>query len=548
MAKLRDDLAQAKQDADNLRTSEIVNASLAKASTEDGSKSIAEQVAENVEAVRAELDLRHQERVKEADETLEKRTNNMKVQLSKKLTEGKAQIRQNLVTEHEETVRKLKFEHHQELETLAKRHKDELDELRRNGDSRFARLQEAWEKDHQSLSNNDGASDAKAGTENPQSLWKPSESETRAFLQSNEVARNIIRKNIITQVTKAKDELTAQLKEEHEKAMTESQNKASTAKEHAVMMEGKKTALQINMANNKARISQFKIGLVEKAAQDTPQKPVEEVWSVVKDAKPPPVTVSQPQQGLAKTQQSPAGAASGQPTTSGQPAQQRAATAAFGQANPFTQNATNSQKNPASSIFGQLTPFSQTTTTAQQQSTQTNQAAQQPNTLTFGRPSPTTILVQAPLPKEQGSSAPQQLTQSQASPSTTHDDQHSPSKQELPSSQQKPSQSTANHHSNAGTGPGALRGLQHSGLPVARGGSIRGNANARGRGSGVGRGGPQGINTNQGQQQGRNSPTRGGMNPGAKQFVPGNKRPRDEEQQGGDASVGKRIRGGGGGG
>jgi len=40
------------------------------------------------------------------------------------------------------------------------------------------------------------------------------------------------------------------------------------------------------------------------------------------------------------------------------------------------------------------------------------------------------------------------------------------------------------------------------------------------------------------------------MNPGAKQFVPGNKRPRDEGQEGqhGDgAGNGKRIRGGGGG-
>lgn len=108
MKKLRENLAQAQQDAENLRTTASVNASFANASTEDGSKSVAAQVAEHVEAIRAELEARHSERVRAVDETLRKRTDVMKANLTKKLTEGKAQIRQSLAAEHEQALQALK--------------------------------------------------------------------------------------------------------------------------------------------------------------------------------------------------------------------------------------------------------------------------------------------------------------------------------------------------------------------------------------------------------------------------------------------------------
>ena len=77
---------------------------------------------------------------------------------------------------------------------------------------------------------------------------------------------------------------------------------------------------------------------------------------------------------------------------------------------------------------------------------------------------------------------------------------------------------------------------------------MRGNPMSRGRGAGVGRGGSQGLDTSrsQGQQIGRGSPTSAGLNAGAKQFVPGNKRPRDDGQDGREGGNGKKIRGGGG--
>ena len=66
--KLREDLAKSHQDVENLRTSASVHTALTNASVEDGSKPIADQVAEHVEAVRAELEARHNERIKQVDE------------------------------------------------------------------------------------------------------------------------------------------------------------------------------------------------------------------------------------------------------------------------------------------------------------------------------------------------------------------------------------------------------------------------------------------------------------------------------------------------
>jgi nucleoprotein TPR len=54
-------------------------------------------------------------------------------------------------------------------------------------------------------------------------------------------------------------------------------------------MESKKSALKINMSENKVRIASGKLEIVQKAAEETPQKAVVEVWEEAKNYKPPPV-------------------------------------------------------------------------------------------------------------------------------------------------------------------------------------------------------------------------------------------------------------------
>ena len=502
--KFQEDLPQAQQDAVNLPRLGPISVTIAGTTTELESRSVAEQVAEHAEAVRKELERRYNEQVQENERNFQKRIDAMKGQLTKKLSEGKAQIRQSLSTEHEQAMHALKAEHERETEALRARHKDELEELRRQEESRFAELRAIWEREHTAQAPVNAAS-----TRNQEPIskpsWQPTEQEARAFVQSNEVVRGILRKNIASQVNKAKAELLANLKEEHEKSLTErlaeAEGKANTAKDHAVMMEAKKTAVQMNMANNQKRLFQFRLDIVQNAAQETPQKPVKEVWDTVKDAKLPQATIAQqPMQPVTRPPAA-SGVASSQPTAKSG----NAHAVVPAQAQPELSHAQGAAS--AITVFGRPTPSSQ----------------------------PSEVESAKPQEQHNGKSAPIQPSTSKANlsqrPAT------------LGVAQREPQNITDN--ANTGGGPAAQKALQ-SGLPVARGITTRGNS--RGRASGIGRGRP-GIDSAGAQEQprGRGTPNSATLNAGAKQFVPGHKRPREEGQDGPQSNdgQGKRIRGGG---
>ena len=121
------------------------------------------------------------------------------------------------------------------------------------------------------------------------------EAEVRDFISKNPTAQSIIKHNIKNLVTKeaqkSKDEHlkeTQKLIDEHAKALVEASHKAEAAKTNAVFMESRKSALKINMSENKARTATGKLEVVEQAVQETPQKPVVEVWEDVKAWKLPP--------------------------------------------------------------------------------------------------------------------------------------------------------------------------------------------------------------------------------------------------------------------
>jgi nucleoprotein TPR len=134
------------------------------------------------------------------------------------------------------------------------------------------------------------------------SLSTLSDKDVREILQNNATAREIFRGNLTKRVTvetqklkdenqKLKDEAQT-LKDEHAKVLAEVQQKAEAQKVQSVMMETKKSALKLNMSDNKARLATGKLEIVEKAAQETPQKPVVEVWEEVKTYKLPPAATA----------------------------------------------------------------------------------------------------------------------------------------------------------------------------------------------------------------------------------------------------------------
>ena len=578
--KLRQDLAQAQQEAESLRTSTSVNASLANVSVKDSEKPISEQLTERVEEIRAELESRHETRVAQLEENFTTRTNGMKAQLQSKLNEGKERNKQAIAAEHEQAIQKLKTDHEQEMESLKVRHDNEIEELKRNEESRFSQFKDTWISEHPA--NHDGASDISKESQLPRPITEISNDEAKALVQSNDYVRNLLRSNVTKQVEMAKESITAQLKEMHEKELAEklveAQNRATTAKEQAVSMETKKNFLKVNLADNKFKNAQAKVDVVQKAAKDTPSKTVAEVWESAKDMKAPAAPAQpQPAKDGATPQQATSTAVPAQPTSFGQAVthgnqsqgQLPAAASSFGKPSLFGKPSFSAKP----SSFGQPSTF-----------TQSNQAHGQGGATTgpFGQPTPQARSVEArsqnfPADAPQGpasqqtSSLPNQSSRSrsrQNSPNASNSKQaqkapNGPHQtQSSASAPQRPSQGTSNPFSQ-GTTPAALKALQQSGLPVARGGSHRGGGSQRGRGQG--RGGPQPIETeriqNQGlgrsSPQGRNSPVSASLNAAAKQFVPGNKRPREdgsEGQQGDNENGngngngnGKRIRGGAGG-
>lgn len=551
LQQLRQDLAHAQREAETLRTAVSINAPHTSASVEEGGHSFAQQVTERVETIRAQLESQHSQRVKEADETFNKRTENMKRSLTKRLVEGKEQVRQELQAEYDQVIQQLKTEHEQKIEALKAQHQAKVDELKRNETTRAENPQQ------QGLAENAAqppapVQDVKGESQASGAEWQPTDAQIRNLIATSALVKNIISGNINRKVGLEREALIESVKEEQQKLLSEKlqdvETKAITAKEQAVLMEGKRYGVKINMTENRCRAAQAKIEVVQKAATDTPERPVAEVWAIAKDAKPPPAAPQPAQQAGQAGQITPQTASLGKPipTVQGLQTQSPTTQGTFGQPTP----AQGQMRPPASQLrltsapaglAGLARPLQQSPSDPnpfaqplQQVPTSPNVVQNQPNQ-------------EPPSAIPQGSNLPAKPPQTQMGPRTV-----------------------------PGAAPGISRGLQQSGRPVMRGaarGGVtvqqshipqgpqgqqnpppqRGMSNiARGRGrGGVARGAPpQSVTTNMPQAappaQASPGSAIGGLNAGAKQFVPtGNKRAREDGQEGGDTgSGGKRIRGG----
>lgn len=149
-----------------------------------------------------------------------------------------------------------------------------------------------------------------AAAASPADLSNLTDAEARDFVNKNATVKAILSNNIKNKIAQE----TKRLKEECEQnhvARSEVEQKVAQAREQAQKLAASKATLQLNMAENKARNAAAKLGVVETAAKDTPQRPVVEVWAIAKEAKappPPPKPAAQPAAsgGAAGTCQSPA--------------------------------------------------------------------------------------------------------------------------------------------------------------------------------------------------------------------------------------------------
>jgi nucleoprotein TPR len=257
-----------------------------------------------------------------------------------------------------------------------------------------------------------------------------------------------------------------------------------------VALAEKRNAAKANMAHNQVRNANAKLQVVSKAAEETPAKPVGEVWAVAKDAKPPPLGTTTPK---------PVNPVPSQPTRS-PGVEQKAQSESTVPAENLPPSKLQSS-NPDTP-----TPEVKPLAASGDQSQQTSAIPKPAQTSHNGTGPAALRSLQSNLPRGargvRGGQAQQHNREADAA-----------------ETQQQPQQA-------AGRG---------SGIP--RGGF---------RGRGQGRGGAQQVQTNAaqsaGQGQASGSP-RGGLNPQARQFNPqGNKRSREDGP--GDDQGGKRIRGG----
>ncbi|CAI7572013.1 unnamed protein product [Penicillium glandicola] len=366
------------------------------------------------------------------------------------------------------------------------------------------------------------------------------DAQARELVAKHETIRTIVRNNIRGGVAREQQKFQQEAQasaganeaalaglqqkstEEREALIKAHENELKEKVSSAVELVEKKTAARLSMLDTRFRTANAKIDVVSKAATETPQKPVVEVWEIAKTARPAPVPVpaakppvpaapvqpAAPAPTLAAPQVPVAAPAAPVPAPASAPVVAAANIPTEQVAPPTAPSESSTPQQGEAQPTAPANPFGQV---QQQQPDQTQQASSLPSKPPAGNPPGLMRALQSGLPIARGGrggrGGGQQFGHQQ------HDQQQQQA-QGLGQSQNQ-------------RGPGLQRG--------------------RGGRGGQGRGGNQNQN-NAAQAQ---SPTanRGNLNASARQFIPGgNKRSRDDgpdtTTEGG--SGGKRQRGGGG--
>lgn len=238
----------------------------------------AEARVSELEAEVAELQNKVAETENHVKDTLEKRSQKMKEILNKKLSDDKAKNQAELAQEKD----KLKAEYDLRLQQERKIWELEKGPSTTGGTNALPSTPVKSETQQPSQTPGAGVSAMLIAD-----FSQLDDAETRQVLSSNTTLKQIVGNNLRNKVAVE----TKKIKEETEQALkTEYEAKIATAKD----MEAKKSTLQINMRENKIKLTTAKLNVVETAAKETPERPVGEVWDMAKSAKPPPAPAAPP--------------------------------------------------------------------------------------------------------------------------------------------------------------------------------------------------------------------------------------------------------------
>jgi nucleoprotein TPR len=509
LEKLRQELATTQQEVESLRADALANAqgdsAMINAEPAAGEKSVSEQVSEEVERLRVQMEAQHQVSIKQVEEASEKKIQTMKNNLIRQLKDERekvreqltAEIRQQLVSEHEIEVQKLKDEQAATIAKLKEEHQAELERLSKEGS---AAVDKAQSKEQESVKAET------ASTEQPQSNGLPDITDEQAMdlLKTNARLRAIFTSNVKKSTSKETEALSQKIAEKDAEISRLTSELESARAAIASLASGNSDAPETNTAEiaelktklenaqkerdaavrqatenaeKKAKVqisqrdmAQAKLAVITKAAAETPDKPVAEVWEIAKTAKPVPKAAPatpKPAVITSAAVASPALPAIAQPQLGQEDEQSKL------QARQARFSAPDA---PSPGTFGQpSTPAS------------TMQGAQPPNTSSFGQPTQPSF--GQPSQTAQPFNTPGMQQQQQLGrPGFPQGGAGTPPNPNAPMftpNMGGPAPGGDNRPT-FGTGPAALRGIS-SGIPAPGGSRL-----PRGGPSGIGRGGPQG--------------------------------------------------------
>ncbi|KAK5625979.1 hypothetical protein RRF57_001695 [Xylaria bambusicola] len=254
----------------------IENTVAAQPLSDDERKKLEEQIAA-AEARAAEWEAKARELEQNQDTIVKHRSDKMKEALNKRLSEFKASME-------------------------SERAQLQQDKERLDADFKLRMEQERkiWETEQASLQNEvkppstpqQPKPEAPVSTPNTSApdINNLGDQEIRELVSKNATIRSIVQNNI-------KNKLAVEakkMKEEYEvSTKAEWEQKILQAKDSAHQLATSKMNLKLNMTENRARMANAKIEVVETAAKDTPQRPVGEVWEIAKNTKPPPMPPKQ---------------------------------------------------------------------------------------------------------------------------------------------------------------------------------------------------------------------------------------------------------------
>ncbi|SPO04746.1 related to myosin-like protein [Cephalotrichum gorgonifer] len=515
LEKLRSELETAISERDQalqsahtrLETGEVGEVAEGASGLSDEARRALEEKVRDAEARAAEHEAKAQEVEAKIEQTIKQRSDKMRDALNNKLRTARTEMEEGFKAREEEFKRKKAEWEKEESEMRLKLEQERVIKAAEGGPESQPPATPA------TPSQQVPSTPTAAGT--PGDLMHMSDADLRKLLTTNTTAKTIfsnnLKKRLEAESAKVRAELEATLK-------AEADVRVAQAREQGQMMEQKKATVKINMTENKFKAAQAKLGVVQQAAAETPERPVGEVWEVAQAAKPNsgPAMVRQGS-GVGGMPGSPAAGPKGSPVPSAAPSVAPSAAPSVVEEKP-AQRPNVPAKPPA--------PQPQATPQAQQAQPRPTPQSQQGQAQQTMLPNPFAT------PSTAGAVAPNPFAQ-QLPPQPQAQPQPQPQSQlpkfGQPSAQKPPQPQAAQAQAQAQAPQPAQQGRGQSSLPVMRGGHRGGRA---GTYVPPGRGGAAAGERGRGRG-------RGGLNAAAGDFQPGNKRPR------GDAEIGsgKRARG-----